>query len=43
MLFLHKEQAPGKTIPNLRNFVEDRVVSLKDGAMPLAQTGGPWW
>lgn len=38
MLFLHKEQAPGKAISNLRNVVEDRAVSLKDGAMPLAQT-----
>lgn len=38
MLFFHKEQAPGKAISNSRNLVEDRVVSLKDGVMPLAQT-----
>lgn len=38
MLFLHKEQAPDKAISNLRNLVEDRVVSLEDVVTPLAQT-----
>lgn len=44
MLFLHKEQAPGKAISNLRNLVEDRESGFSGGWWHALGTdrGGPW-